>query len=379
MTKNSFSLNKIEISKSRLLANANRLMHARPGVSIAPVLKSNAYGHGIELIGSLLDSHDFPFYCVNSLEEADLLKASGIKTKILIMGYVHPHDLAHKQLNYSLTVFDIEQAEIINKYQKNPRVHLNIETGLNREGLDVSGLHSIIEKITRLRSLRVEGVMSHLACSGDPGCDTTIQQLASFKKVKALIKQTGLSPKWYHLGGSLALLNGLTDECNVVRCGRAFFGIGLSSTNQTTDKQSKTSTVGNSFAPVLSLKSTLVQIKKINKGNHVSYADSFVAQRDMTIGILPIGYSDGIDRRLSNTSAVFVGNVECKIIGVIAMNDTIIDLTNVPNPKVGQEVIVFSASQTDPNSLNKLAKLLGTLPYESVSRLPRDMHRELVE
>jgi alanine racemase len=126
-------LNVLEISKERLHQNAQTLININPKVKISPVLKSNAYGHGIELIGKELDGYNFPFYCVNSLPEAVALRNAGVKTDILIMGYVHPDNLRTTQWDFIFAAFDLEFAKLVNRYQDNPRVHLNVETGLHRD------------------------------------------------------------------------------------------------------------------------------------------------------------------------------------------------------------------------------------------------------
>lgn len=374
-----YPLNKIEISRSKILANARLLKNMHPGISISPVLKSNAFGHGIGLVAPIIESLKFPFLSVSSIEEADALRLAKVSSKIFIMGYVNPRILKERQLEYSLAVFDLEQAQAINKYQKKANVHLHIETGLHREGLDIFRISSLLKEIKKLKSLNIEGIMSHLACSNDPECKVTRLQLENFKKVKRIIKEMGFSPKWFHLGGSLALVHKLESEFNLVRCGKALFGIGLSSAYRSGTKMGiKKTGLIKKFSPTLSVKTIIAQVKKIKKGDHVGYADAFIADSDMTIGILPIGYSDGIDRRLSNKGVMLVGGRQCKILGMVAMNVTTIDVSKVKNPKPGQEVIVFSDRENDPNSFNNAARLAGTLPHEFLIRIPQDMSRVLV-
>lgn len=371
-----YHLNSIEISEGKLDENITSLMAFNPSIAIAPVLKANAYGHGIELIGTYLDKKKFPFYCVNSIVEANQLRMAGVKTDILIMGYVGKDALNEKEWDYIFGVFDLEQAKMISSLQKNPRVHINIETGLHREGLDIFNLQTLLSDIKLLSNLNVEGVMSHLSCSNDPECETTIKQLAAFKQAKELALNAGFTPHWYHFGGSLALLNKLSESCNVIRCGKALFGIALNSSYQA--DTSKTSSRIEGFSPILEFKTHIAQIKKIKKGDHVSYADAFIADKDMTIGILPVGYSDGVERRLTNKGYMKVDSTLCKMLGVVAMNVTIIDLSDVKDPHVGHEVIIYSSHSDDQNSLDHVAQTCGTLPQDLLSHLSPSIPREFV-
>jgi alanine racemase len=369
-------LNVLEISKERLHQNAQTLININPKVKISPVLKSNAYGHGIELIGKELDGYNFPFYCVNSLPEAVALRNAGVKTDILIMGYVHPDNLRTTQWDFIFAAFDLEFAKLVNRYQDNPRVHLNVETGLHRDGVDFLRFEEMLTELKKLDKLQIEGLMSHMAYSNEPGSETTKKQLENFKTAKDMVKAAGINPTWFHWGGSLALLNDLASEANVVRCGKAFFGIALN-ISYSGDKKEEPEFMSK-FNLVMKLKTQVAQVKKIQPGDTVSYSDMFRAEKPMTIGIIPTGYNDGIDRRLINKGKVLVQGKQCDYLGVIAMNVTVIDLTEVEDPKPGMEVIIYSDNATDPNTFDNSAAMCATLPQDLVLHLPKDLVRNLV-
>lgn len=380
-SQHTLSLNHIEVSRSRLEKNTQLLKSFNPQVLIAPVLKANAYGHGLELMGTYLDSHNVPFFCVNSILEANRLRAAGVKTDILIMGYVAEEALLEKEWDYIFAVFDVQQAKMLSQTQINPRVHLTIETGLHREGLDIFNLRTFLEDVKALSNLRVEGMMSHLACSNDPACPMNTQQLTLFRQAKKQVKEMGFEPKWYHLGGSLALLYELAAECNVVRCGKAFFGIALTSSYQISASNSTKDFDPRlkEFLPVMQLTSRIVQIKEIKKGDHISYSDGFIAEHDMRIGILSIGYSDGLERRLMNKGVVKIGTRFCPLLGVIAMNVNVIDLTECPDVKIGDQVIIYSSEPGDPNTIEATAKEVGTLPQDILVHLSAATPRVFIE
>lgn len=364
----SYPLNKIYISKQRLVDNYKYLSSLNPNVKIAPVLKSNAYGHGIELVGKTLDTlasqglalQPPPFFCVDSLFEAYRLQKAGVKSQILIMGHIDPRSLKGKKFPFHFAVFDIAQAEAINQYQKSSPIHLFIDTGMHREGIRIEHLDALLN---RLIHLNVVGLMSHLASSDDPKSEISKLQITNFKKAKLLCLEKGLNIKWFHLGGSMAVINNLADECNLIRAGKALYGAG------DFPKQIK---------PALKLTTKIAQINLVKKGEKVGYSGTYKAPKDMNIGILPLGYNDGVDRRLSNKGVVTINKAECPIIGMISMNVTTIDLTGVKKPFLGQKVVVFSDNPKDKNSIQNAAKSCQTIPHDLLVHLNSATRRELV-
>lgn len=355
-------LNRVIVNKDNLLYNYDYLSKINPLIRVAPVLKSNAYGHGIVQVGEILDSANAPFYCVDSLYEAYFLLKAKVKTPILIMGYIAPESLRVKKLPFSYAVFDIEQAKALNKYQKGAEVHIFVDTGMNREGVKVSDLPEFLTTIKQYNNITITGLMTHLAVAEEPHNTITKNQISNFKKAQKIVLDAGLKLDWIHLGGSGAILNIKNPPCNVLRVGKALYGIGPSLSY-------------TALKPSLKMFTKLVQIKTIKSGDRVGYNGTFTARKDMTIGILPVGYYDGIDRRLSNKGVVLIDGVECPIIGLISMNITTIDVSKVEDPKVGQEVLVFSDKLEDPNNILKSANLCATIPYDILVHLASSTKR----
>ncbi len=157
-------LNLITISRQRLIDNYKSLQGENPEVKIAPVLKSNAYGHGTALTGKIFDEVRAPFICVDSLYEAfQLHTKAGVKTPILIMGYIHPKSLAVKKLPFRFSIYDIEHAKVLNQYQKGSKVHIFVDTGMHREGVTMEDLPQFLDELKKLKDVEVEGLMTHLA------------------------------------------------------------------------------------------------------------------------------------------------------------------------------------------------------------------------
>lgn len=378
----SHPLNRIYISKSRLISNYKTLSKINPKIKITPVLKSNAYGHGISEVGKIVNKLDTPFVCVDSLYEALQLRKAGVKSEILIMGYIDPESLKNKKYDFSFALWDLELAEVLNKYQKGAKVHIFVDTGMNREGIKLKCtinndqltkkgnccLEHFLDGIIKLKNLKITGLMSHLACADDPKNPLNSLQLNNFKKAKGTLLKfslitPGWKPKWYHLGGSYGLLNLKLVECNAVRVGKALYGIADSGLN---------------LKPILKFTSKIVQIKSIKKGEKIGYSSTFTPSKDLKIAVLPLGYNDGFDRRLSNTGVVRVGGVGCKILGLISMNVAVVDISNVLNPYLGQEVIIFSDNPEDKNSVENSAKICKTISYELLVHLHPSTKRELV-
>jgi alanine racemase len=369
LKRTSYPLNVIELNKKTFMENYKYLSTIHQNLKVAPVLKSNAYGHGLKEIGKMVDRLEPPFICVDSLYEANLLQKEGVKSQILIMGYVDPRSLERKKMPFSYAVFDLEQIETINKNQKGAKIHIFIDTGMHREGVPLEGLETFLEQIHLYKNIQIEGIMSHLAAT-DKGHEKLWQlQINNFKKALELIQKNGIYPKWVHLGSSGVLLHEAireqVAECsNVVRAGRVIYGLTLA-------RKTK-------LKPVLTLKSKIYQIKEINKGDFVGYDGTFVADRDMLIATLPLGYFDGIDRRLSNTGVVTVNDTICPIVGRVSMNITTIDVSEVKDAQVGMEALVISDDTDAPNSIENLAIAADTIPHELLVHLVSSTRREVI-
>lgn len=359
-------LNKIEISRTALINNLKYLKNFNPKISIAPVLKSNAYGHGISKIAPIVDDFNFPFICVDSIFEAYQLLKLKIKTPILIMGYVSPENLSIKKLPFSYAIWSLEQAKAISKFQMGCGIHIFVDTGMNREGVSLEHLKGFLQGLKKIDGVNIEGVMSHLS-SSHPNDSYAYLQMENYEKALAIFKEVGIDPKWKHPVASGGFLKEYSKNGNMVRLGRAIYGL-----DPDNDSQGK-------LRLTLTLKSKIVQIKQIKKGQKVGYESTYDAKKDMVIGILPIGYNDGVDRRLSNIGVVKVENVFCQILGRISMNVTTIDLTSVQQPFLGQEVTVISSKREDKNSIENLAKVCGTIPHDLLVHLEASMRREVVD
>jgi len=349
--KNYVPLNVVEVSKSALIHNYEYLTKLA-GIPVAPVLKSNAYGHGIELVGKILDPLSLPLFCVDSIYEAYQLLKIRVKTPILVMGYVSGENLKIKKLPFSFSVYTNEMLENIKKYQPQAPVHIFVDTGMHREGVPLKNLEDFIKRAQKI-NLKIEGIMSHFAKPDAPFSVNTERQIENFEKALKIGKSLGIMFKYVHLFASVGIANikDYSISTNMARVGKALYGIDV---------------VKNStkLKPALTLKSTIIQIKNLKKGERVGYDFVFKAPRNMKTAVLPIGYNDGVNRRLSNKGFVKLNGTYCQIIGRVSMNITEIDITNVKNPRVGQKVTIFSNNPKDKNSIFNASKICDAIPYE---------------
>lgn len=366
------TLNWIEVSKEALEHNHQALQAAHPESKIAPVLKSNAYGHGLQETARVFDSFNAPFVCVDSLYEAYDLTKARFRTPILIMGYTHQINFSHKKIPFEVAIFDLQTAQTLNRYQPGCRVHLFIDTGMGREGVSLQDLPTFLKQLSTLSNLKVVGLGSHFAEADDPKeTKHWKEQVKNFKKAHKLVVEAGFDPQWKHISASAGAFKFSDPFFNLIRVGKASYGL---SPLQDTDQY-----FGSiALKPALKMFSTLASIKSVSKGKRIGYGGTFTTKKAMTLGLLPIGYNEGIDRRLSNIGCVKIRGRVCPIIGRISMNMTVIDLSDLPNPQQNEMVEIFSNVESDPNSLRTAAKLCNTIPYEMLVRIHSSVKRILV-
>ncbi len=366
------NLNKISVSKSALLANHQKIQALHQEAKVCPVLKSNAYGHGLKETATIFDAMGSPFLIVDSLFEAYELYKLKVKTPVLIMGYTAPENFKVKKLPFEIAVFDLDLAKILNRYQARCSVHIFVDTGMNREGVKIADLPQFLAEIKKLRNLKATGLCSHFADADNPSSlEFTKQQIETFKKALEIMQEFGIDPKWRHISASGGAFKVKDKAFNMLRVGLAHYGINPLAQNDA-DKNKI------ALKPALEFSSTLVQIKKISKGDLVGYNCTFQAKKDMTIGLLPAGYYEGVHRGLSNLGCVKIRNIYCPIIGRVSMNMTSVDISKLKNPKIGEKVIIYSSKITDKNNLLENAKLIKVIPYELLVNLAESVKRVVV-
>ncbi len=365
----------IEISKKALYHNVNVYKKAvGKNVKIAAVVKANAYGHGLKEIVSLLDKK-VDMFAVDRLEEAFLIQKYGRETPILILGYTRLSNLKEViNNNISFVVYNIETLKKIVDLDLNmqAKVHLKIETGLNRQGVQLKTVKKILSYIEKYRNkILLEGISTHFANIEDTlDPSYAMKQNTLFKKAIKEIKKAGFKPKLVHASASAGALLYPETHFSMVRIGFGLYGWWMSTETRVMllAKNPKLD-----LKPVMTWKSVIAQIKTINVGEAVGYGLTWFASRKTKIAIIPVGYSDGYDRKLSNIGRVIVNGKHAPVIGRIAMNMFVVDITDVGDVKVEDEVVLLGNNSGLKISADEIAKKIGTINYEVISRINSDI------
>lgn len=345
----------------------------RSGVEVAPVLKSNAYGHGLVAVAKIMDSEKPPFLVVDSYFEGMILRNEGIKSPILVIGYTFIDNIERNGLDDVVyTVTSLEWLKKLDERLKHPiKIHLKIDTGMNRQGIESEQLSVALEIIKHNNLIDLEGICSHLADGDNNDTGFTNKQIKRWNHIVRQVRGEYRHLKYWHLGASSSLFFSEKISANVMRLGLGLYGI------------SADSKIDLSLRPALSLNTILTSARLVKKHEKIGYNCTFVAKKDMWVGTIPVGYNEGLDRRLSNVGWVKIRNQYCPIVGRVSMNIASIDVTDIvgsihETPLLEEPVEVISPVADDKNSIENMARLAGAIPYEILVHLPEKLRRVVV-
>ena len=358
----------VRIFKDALLNNLNEFQKKYPKVKFAPVIKSNAYGHGLVQVGQILDKEDIAFLIVDSFYEALTLRQAGIKSRILILGYNRIKELISSPLtNCSATIINLETLkQVISKLKNSAPFHLKIDTGMHRQGILLSEVAEAIKLIKSNSNFILEGVCSHFADADGAENDFTEKQIEAWNKLVKIFKQAFPQVKYYHTSNTAG--NRFSDkiEANVSR-----LGVGLYGLNDSAIKNPN-------LQPAMEVRSLISLVKNIGAGEKVGYGITYESQKPLTIATVPIGYYEGVDRRLSNKGYYKCGGVFCPLVGRVSMNISTIDVSAVTDVKLEDEVVVISRNSSDKNSIQNIAEICGCLEREVLVHVPQHLRRVII-
>ena len=334
-------------------------------MGIAPILKSNAYGHGLTTVAKLLDTEGVSFFMVDSLYEAQQLRHAGVHSRILVMGYVRPMDMVRSRLkNVDFALVDIEQLRELSSIATHTlRIHLKLDTGMHRHGIPEGDFDEALTLLASTPSLQVVGVCSHFADADNEDETHTKEQVALWNKLLPRVQGAFPSISYIHLSATKGVRFAKGTGTNVIRLGMGLYGIDTSPNDSL------------SLMPVLSMHSTISSIRSVQKGEWVGYNATYTASTPRRIATVPAGYFEGVDRALSGTGFIEVREVMCPIVGRISMNMSSIDVTDVPGVSVGDVVTIMSRNPKDPNSVASVAKSAHTTPYVILVHIPQHLRR----
>lgn len=367
----------VEVNSASLRHNFSAVKSIVPkDTHIMAVVKANAYGAGAIKASEIFLQEGANYLGVATLDEALELRSHFSKTPILILGY-SPNSNASMLIDNDLSamIFSLEQAEVFSqmalKSQKRLKIHLKIDTGMHRLGLEPNFKSiEIIKKIRALKGLEVEGIFTHLS-NADAKIKTHAKnQMKAFNAFLEQLLDQKIEFQYrhaYNSAGILSLCNGNENRfLNLYRPGIMLYGFypsnGMKETCPTILKN------------VISLKAQIVQIRSVKKGEFIGYGEHFYTNEETLVGVLALGYADGLMRALGNRIQVAINNQLAPLIGKVCMDQCFVKLNNI-QAKEGDEVILFGDKSAKANDASEIAMLLNTIPYETISTLSKRLER----
>lgn len=380
------STSQLIIDKSALKNNIEFLRgYLRKGTKISSVVKANAYGHGISCFVPLAEETGIDHFSVFSADEAyDVYNVKKPDSEIMIMGWIDDSELEWVINNdIDFWVFEIRFLEkAIKKAQKlnhSAKIHLELETGMNRTGLVKNDLNRAIELIKKnLNIIELRGICTHLAGSESIANYVRVNnQIRRFKRLKKHIECKGIDPGICHTACSAAALTYPRTCMDMVRIGIAIYGFWPSRETFIHYVHSRTEK-SDPLDRIITWKSQIMSLKKVEQGEFVSYGTTYLAQEDKTIAIIPVGYCNGFDRDLSNQGRVLIRGHRTGVIGMVNMNMVIADVTYIEGVSVGDEVVIIGKQGDNEITVDSFSEISSKVNYELLARLPNDIDRIVV-
>lgn len=340
---------------------------------IMAVIKTDGYGHGAVEIARELENIDYVYgYAVATVEEGLILRRNHIKKPILILGYVFPEHY-EEVINADIdpTVFTIDMAEKLSEAAsragKDCRIHFAIDTGMSRIGYQVSEESADeMAQIEKLPHIIVEGIFTHFAKADEYEKEPTYRQIELFQKMIAMLEERNVHIPIHHCSNSAGIVEIPEANMDMVRAGITLYGLWPS---EEVDKSQIT------LKPVMSLKSHVAYVKKLEAGREISYGGTYVTEKERLIATIPVGYGDGYCRGLSGKGRVLIHGQSAPICGRVCMDQFMVDVTDIENVKIGDEVTLAGCDAGEEITFEELGKTSGRFNYEFVcdlgKRIPR--------
>lgn len=377
-------MNKIEKKPVVLEINLDNLAHnflevkriVGENTKIMGIVKANSYGHGSVDCAKVFIENGADYIGVSTLSEAIELRRANIKSKILLLNYT-PRSNFHKLLEYDLiqTIYNYEDAKYLSelalKMNEVARIHIKIDTGMTRLGfLPKEESFEQILKISNFPNIYIDGTFSHFASSDEKDKTFSKEQYEKFIWTVNTLQHMGIHTGIKHISSSAAIIDLPEYNLDMVRPGIMLYG------HYPSDDVNKSRV---SLKPTMTLRATVSNVKHVPTGTGISYNHIFKTDRQSIIATLPIGYADGFSRRFINKGKVFIKDRTVPIIGKICMDQMMIDVTDIPNVKIGDEVILFGYENKNYPSIEELALVLDTINYEVFCSIGRRIPRVYTE
>ena len=352
----------LEINLDNYIYNINKIKELVGNIELMPVIKANGYGTYINKRLDILNM--FNIVAVATVDEGVELREIGYDKEIFILNQPYKDEI-NKIIDNNITIglSSIEFLEELNKLNVNIKVHLEIETGMGRTGINLNDLSDYIDKIND--HIKIEGIYTHLS-SADIDYDYTNNQLDIFNKAIKILEDKIGTIKYIHAAASNGIVNFKNSYFNLVRVGIIMYG--YPSADDTLEKID--------IKPIAKLKSKITFLKEVSENTSISYSRTYITDKKTKVATISIGYADGLRRQLSNNFDVLIHNTKCPIIGKICMDSFMADVTNLDDVKVGDEVIIWDNENI---TLEEIAEKCNTINYEILSTISERVPRKFIK
>jgi alanine racemase len=387
----------IEIRTRALSDNFHFLKSLAPAdAELLVILKSDAYGHSLEICAPALAAAGAKWMAVTSLEEGITARALCSGVRVMVIGGVVPGQ-GTELVKHDLTAVVWEPAQLDDLAAAaraaglgpaSLQVHVEIDTGMSRQGASVEGLGAVLGHFAPDSPLRLEGVMTHLYAADESNGVATHAQMERLQQALAQVEAAGLYPDWLNVGNSAALLSGTNQDIvalasrhgmkAMIRPGLALYGLAPRFEPADEAQPEKVTASSAHLEPVLTWKSEVIGLRDINPGDVVGYNGTFVATEPLRLALLTVGYADGLFRNLGNRFSLLVRGQRAPIVGRVSMDHTVIDVTEISDVVEGDEVVIIGSQGNETLTAYDHADAAGTIPWEVVTRISSRIQRVAV-
>ena len=369
-----------EVSLGTLRQNFRAVQqHIGAAVQVCAIVKADAYGHGAVECSRALEEEGARWFGVTSLDEAIPLREAGIRGRILLMtGFWRGEEEEIVRLGLTPTVWETGQIELFERaatalgVSKHP-IHLKVDTGMGRLGVAPEDLSQICTALKSASHLVLEGLSTHLASSEVLDEPSVAAQLKSFAEARALLARQGFNPSLIHAANTGAVISRPESWNTMVRPGIALYGYYLPF--ERAGRAVSGSGLRLEVKPVLTWKTRILSLRDMRANQALGYGGIYVTKAPARIAVLPVGYADGLNRKISSQGRVIVGEHYAPIVGRISMDLTLADVTGLPGVSVGDEVVLLGTTDGLSVDAREHASLSQTVPYEILcgisKRVPR--------
>ena len=353
--------NRVSINLDNALHNlrviAGRL---KPGVSIMPVVKSDAYGHGLAETSHILEQEKEVWgFGISTADEARILREAGITKRLFLLSGCFPQEAsALKELDLSVGAVSMEMLDVLQsharRYGFRQKVHLKVDTGMGRYGVLPEEAVAIASGLSRWPDIILEGLYTHMPVADDQSDSFNQAQIELFTRLVSRVQAAGWKPRYIHMANSAAVMNFPASHFNLVRPGIAVYGSlpGVSGSHS------------HLLKGVMSFESTIQTVRYLRAGTPVGYGHTARLNNNSLVAVVPAGYDDGYMRSLSSRGIVMVKGERCPVLGRICMRAMMVDVSAVDRPAPGDRVLLFGSAGGDSLPVDEIARLADTISYE---------------